>query len=59
MVFYCLVVKDKANDYSRKGLDLLTEFVKTYRASGLAYLNIAEEVTGSIAKVITEEDLSN
>ena len=58
-IINCLVVKDKANDYSRKGLDQLTEFVKTYRASGLAYLKIAEEVTGSIAKVITEEELSN
>lgn len=58
-IINCLVVKDKANDYSRKGLDQLTEFVKTYRASGLAYLKIAEEVTGSIVKVITEEELSN
>ena len=58
-IINCLVVKDKANDYSRKGLDQLTEFVKTYRASGLAYLKIAEEVTGSIAKVITEEEFSS
>ena len=57
-IINCIVVKDKANDYSRKGLDQLTDFVKTYRASGLAYLKIADEVTGSIAKVITEEELS-
>ena len=57
-IINCIVVKDKASDYSRKALDQLTDFVKTYRASGLAYLKIADEVTGSIAKVITEEELS-
>ena len=57
-IINCIVVKDKAVDYSRKALDQLTDFVKTYRASGLAYLKIADEVTGSIAKVITEEELS-
>lgn len=54
----CLVVKNKANNYSRKGLDQLTEFVKTYKASGLAYLKIEKEVTGSIAKVIKSAELS-
>ena len=58
-IINCLVLKNKAGDYSRKGLDALTEFVKTYRASGLAYLKIAEEVTGSIAKVVTEEELNS
>lgn len=53
----CLVVKNKASEYSRKILDQLTEFVKTYKASGLAYLKIGEEITGSIAKVITKEEL--
>ena len=57
-IINCIVVKNKAVDYSRKALDQLTDFVKTYRASGLAYLKIADEVTGSIAKVITEEELS-
>ncbi|MBQ2909645.1 MAG: aspartate--tRNA ligase [Bacilli bacterium] len=58
-IINCLVVKGQADNYSRKGLDQLTEYVKTYRASGLAYLKIADEVTGSIAKVITEEELNN
>lgn len=56
-IINCLVLKNKASDYSRKGLDQLTDFVKTYKASGLAYLKIADEVTGSIAKVIEEEEL--
>lgn len=55
----CLVVKNKASDYSRKNLDQLTEYVKTYKASGLAYLKIGEEITGSIAKVVSEEELIN
>ena len=58
-IINCLVVKGQADNYSRKGLEQLTEYVKTYRASGLAYLKIADEVTGSIAKVITEEELNN
>ena len=56
-IINCLVVKGQAENYSRKALDGLTEFVKTYRASGLAYLKIADEVSGSIAKVVTEAEL--
>ena len=58
-IINCLVVKGQADNYSRKGLDQLTDFVKTYRASGLAYLKIADEVTGSIAKVVSEAELNN
>ena len=54
-----LVVKDSADKYSRKDLDKLTEFVKTYKVSGLAYLKIGEEITGSIAKVVTEEEIKS
>lgn len=57
-IINCLVVKDAASKYSRKGLDQLTEFVKTYKASGLAYLKFEDEVTGSIAKVVSEEETS-
>ena len=57
-IINCLVVKGQAENYSRKALDGLTEFVKTYRASGLAYLKIADEVSGSIAKVVTEVELN-
>jgi len=57
-IINCLVVKGVASKYSRKDLDKLTEFVKTYRASGLATLKIGEEITGSIAKVLSEEEIS-
>lgn len=49
----CLVVKNAADKYSRKEIDKLTEYVKTYKATGLAYLKIEEELTGSIAKGLT------
>ena len=57
-IINCLVVKDAASKYSRKGLDQLTEFVKTYKASDLAYLKFEDEVTGSIVKVVSEEEIS-
>jgi len=56
-IINCLVVKNQADNYSRKMLDQLTEFVKTYRATGLAYLKIEQQVSGSIAKAVTEEEL--
>ena len=57
-IINCLVVKEKAFEFSRKKLDTLTEFVKTYKASGLAYLKIEDEVTGSIAKAISTEEVN-
>ena len=55
----CLVVKGKASEFSRKKLDALTEFVKTYKASGLAYLKVEDEVTGSIAKAISADEINS
>ncbi len=52
----CLVVKNVASSYSRKDLDKLTDYVKTYKASGLAYLKIEEEISGSIAKGLTDDE---
>ena len=58
-IINCLVVKNASDKYSRKDLDKLTEFVKTYKASGLAYLKFNEEITGSIAKVVTDIELNS
>ena len=58
-IINAIVVKDAALKYSRKDLDKLTEYVKTYKASGLAYLKFNEEVTGSIAKVVTDDEIAN
>lgn len=54
-----IVVNDKASDFSRKEIDKLTEFVKTYKASGLAYLKMDKELTGSTAKLLSDEERTN
>ena len=56
-IINCLVVKNSAQEFSRKDIDKLTEFVKSYKAKGLAYLKIDKEITGSISKVISETEL--
>ena len=53
----CIVAKNCSSNYSRKELDKLTDYVKTYKASGLAYLKIEEEVTGSIAKGLSMNEI--
>ena len=53
----CLIVKDQANNYSRKNLDKLQDFVKVYGAKALSYLKVDnDEMTGSIAKVISDKE---
>ena len=56
-IINAIVVKNASDKYSRKELDKLVEYVKTYKASGLAYLKYNDEVTGSISKVISEEEI--
>jgi len=51
----CIIVKDKASDFSRKSVDKLTEFVKIYGASALAFLKCDNGFTGSISKFVTED----
>ncbi len=58
-VINAIVVKNVADRYSRKDLDKLTDYVKTYKASGLAYLKYQEEVSGSIFKVMSEEEVNS
>ena len=58
-IINAIVVKGLADNYSRKKLDSLTEYVKKYKAGGLAYLKIADEVTGSIVKLLSEEEINN
>ena len=56
-IINAIVAKNAADKYSRKQLDELTEFVKGKKASGLAYLKIDNEITGSIAKVVSETEV--
>ena len=57
-IINAIVVKNAADKYSRKDLDKLTDYVKTYKASGLAYLKYQDEVSGSIFKVMSEEEVN-
>lgn len=54
----CLVVKNVADKYSRKDIDKLVEFVKNYKASGLAFLKFTEKdgLTGSISKLLSDSE---
>ena len=47
-----------AGSFSRKEIDALTEFVKTYRAKGLAWLKwpVGGEISSSYAKFLTEAE---
>ncbi|MDD3187575.1 MAG: aspartate--tRNA ligase [Bacilli bacterium] len=56
-VINCIVVKNNAEHYSRKEIDSLTEFVKDYKAKGLAYIKFNEEITGSIVKFLSEKEI--
>lgn len=57
-IINAIVAKNAADKYSRKNIDTLTEFVKTYGATGLAYLKFMDnELSGSIIKVLSTEEL--
>lgn len=58
-IINAIVVKNASDKYSRKDLDKLTDYVKTYKASGLAYLKYNEEVIGSIVKVLSEKEIND
>ena len=50
-------VKGGAEDYTRKDIDGLTEFVARYGAKGLAWIKVTDEgFTGPIAKFFDEDD---
>ena len=58
-VINAIVAKNVADKYSRKEIDKLTDYVKTYKAKGLAYIKMEEEVTGSIAKLLNDKERDN
>lgn len=54
----CINVKGASTSFSRKEIDALGEFVKTYRAKGLAWMNYKQEgLQSPIAKFLSEEEL--
>jgi aspartyl-tRNA synthetase len=57
---YIKAVVAKNASYSRKQIDEFTRIMKQFHAKGLAYLKLQEgELTGSIAKLVTEEMKEN
>ncbi|MGL4335442.1 MAG: aspartate--tRNA ligase [Turicibacter sp.] len=55
-----LCVKGAAERYSRKDIDKLTDFVKKYKAKGLAWVKITEDgFNGPIAKFFNEEEVES
>lgn len=53
----CIVVKNKADGFSRKDLDKLQDFVKIYNAKALSYLKYENGlISGSIAKVVSDKE---
>ncbi len=56
----CLSIKGRAEEFSRKKIDQLTEFVKPLGLQGLATLKIgAQEIQSSIAKFVSTDILHN
>lgn len=56
-VINAIIVENKADMFSRKDIDKLTEFVKVYKAKALSFLKYKDnELTGTIAKVLSDEE---
>ncbi len=54
-----IIVKNNSDKYSRKDIDILTDFVKNYGAKGLAWCKYVDNsFTGGISKLIEEEKLN-
>ena len=53
----CIIAKNKADRFSRKRIDELTEFVKNYKAKGLPYVKFENgEFTGGISKFLNDSE---
>ena len=56
-IISCIKVENEASNFSRKKIDELTEFVKQYKAKGLAFIKIEnDEFTGGISKFLTDAE---
>jgi len=55
----CINAKGLSDKISRKNVDALGEFVKTYKAKGLAWIRLnADGVQSPIAKFLTEDEIN-
>ena len=53
-VVNAIVIPNGVSHFTRKEMDKCTEFVKKLKASGLMYVKMEEELTGSIVKNLTD-----
>ena len=55
-----ITIKGQASNYSRKGLDKLTDIVKTYKAKGLAWIKVENgQVNSPIAKFFNDLQMAS
>lgn len=56
----CININGYADKFPRKEIDKLADFVKTYRAKGLAWMKIAADgkMTSSFAKFLSEDEIA-
>ena len=55
----CIKVEGKSGEFSRKKIDVLTEYIKTYKVGGLPYVKYENgEFTSGISKFLSEEEQS-
>lgn len=53
-------IEEKAEEFSRKDIDKLEKFAKTYGAKGLAWMKFLDgEITSPISKFLSEEEINN
>ncbi len=57
-IINCIVAKDSADKFSRKDIDKLGEFVKTYQAKSIFWLKYNNEFNGGITNKLSESELS-
>ncbi len=53
----CIKVDDKSEEFSRKKIDALTEYIKTYKVKGLPYVKYENgEFTSGISKFLSDNE---
>ena len=55
-IIKCLVINDQSDLLTRKKIDEYTEFVKVYKAKGLAWTKYNDEYNGGISKFLNDNE---
>ena len=58
-IINAIIVKNASDKFSRKDLDKLTDYVKTYKAKGLGFIKYVDnEITGSLKNISEKEQFN-